>query len=391
MKTKIVKLKQLAVMTGLVLGGVGGSGAVTPANALSFNFTSDNAALQAAIASSATDGSPSEQAATGFQQAGAWWSSLLTDNVTVNIKIDFKDLGAGTLAAAGSYQQQFSYTNVRTALISDKSSNDDNAAVSSLPSTSAFNVLINRTTNNSGSATPYLDNDGGANNNTIQITTANAKAIGLRGANDSGLDVEISFNSQNYIWDFNGSDGIATGSFDFVGIAAHEIGHGLGFVSGVDLLDNNTVLHDDNFFNNVTTLDLFRYSDLSGSNGKAIDFSADARDKYFSLDGGVTKIASFSTGVNFGDQWQASHWKDSLGIGIMDPTSAPGELLQITENDNRALDVIGYDRRSTTKLPEPADFVGTLIFAAFGGKIVLKRRQQLMNAAETEGVGAAKP
>ena len=47
--------------------------------------------------------------------------------------------------------------------------------------------------------------------------------------------------------------------------------------------------------------------------------------------------------VEHGDGRQASHWKDSLGLGIMDPTAAPGELLSISANDLRLFDLIGYD------------------------------------------------
>ena len=61
---------------------------------------------------------------------------------------------------------------------------------------------------------------------------------------------------------------------------------------------------------------MFRYSAASFALG-AIDWTADTRNKYFSLDGGVTAGPLFSTGRNFGDGQQASHWKDSLGIGIM--------------------------------------------------------------------------
>jgi len=31
---------------------------------------------------------------------------------------------------------------------------------------------------------------------------------------------------------------------------------------------------------------------------------------------------SYATGINFGDGRQASHWKDNLAIGLMDPTAA---------------------------------------------------------------------
>lgn len=370
MKTPIVKLKQFAVITGMVLSGVGGSGAITPANALTFNFNPASGTSQAAI--------------DGFVAAGNLWSSLFTDNVTINIDINFSALGSGVLAQAGSNAYYINYTDVYSKLNSDRSSATDNTAVASLANSSTFNMLLNRTANSpsgSGSATPYVDNDGDLNNSQMVVNSANAKALGFA---ISGTDATISFSS-DYAWDFDRTDGVITaGTFDFVGIAAHEIGHALGFVSGVDSLDYNTTPQNDNYFTDVTPLDLFRYSTESKNLG-VIDFTADTRDKYFSIDGGTTKIASFSTGVNFGDGSQASHFKDNLGLGVMDPTTAPGELLRITENDLQAFDAIGWNRAvssNATAVPEPSNVIGTFIFAAFGAKMVLKRRQKLFKLAE---------
>jgi hypothetical protein len=337
--TTMLKLKQAAVMTGIALGGIGSSGAFTPANALIFNFT--------------PAATTSAQAVAGFNAAGALWSSVFTDNVEVNINIDFSALGSGILAQAGSTRQQFSYAQTYSALTADRKSGDDNQAVSSLPTGAAFNMYLNRTSNNpngSGSATPYLDNDGDANNSVINMSRANAKALGLTAGNAAtptfsnimvegatspstpesnanaavkalvlsnigAPDATITFSNQ-FTYDFDRSNGITAGTFDFVGLAAHEIGHVLGFTSGVDVLDGNStppnVFRDDQF-TFVNTLDLFRYS---AANTGAIDWTADNRDKYFSLNGGATKIASFATGQIFGDGRQASHWKDSLGLGM---------------------------------------------------------------------------
>ena len=87
----------------------------------------------------------------------------------------------------------------------------------------AFSVYINRTTEATGAQfqNPYVDNDGGANNTTVRLTTANAKALGLLSGTAPGQDAAITFNSQ-FAWDFDPSDGIGAGLFDFVGVAIHE-------------------------------------------------------------------------------------------------------------------------------------------------------------------------
>jgi hypothetical protein len=416
MKTYIVKLKQAAVMTGIALSGVVSSGAMTPASALTFDFRTP---VGITVDPRAVD---------GFNAAGARWSSLFTDNVTINIDINFTGLGSGILAQASSERQRYDYSRVYTALSSDRTSADDRAAVASLPTGSTFNMLLNRTANPpspivAGSATPYLDNNGNANNSKINISNANAKALGLildspAGAivnldwaadlNSSGAslnsgiisdlsippatasvgsDASISFSS-GFMFDFDPSDGIDSNKIDFVGVATHEIGHALGFTSGVDVLDGNSPpngLFPDSAFTFVNSLDLFRYSTASAALG-AIDWTADTRAKYLSFDGGANSIGALATGRLFGDGQQASHWKDSTNfntipeLGIMNPTFSFGQLGIITENDLRAFDVIGWNRVSATaatEVPEPSNVIGTLLFAGFGAKMVLKRRKKL--------------
>ncbi|MGB9989333.1 NF038122 family metalloprotease [Pseudoduganella rhizocola] len=305
----------------------------------------------------------SAQARQGFIDAAARWSALLKDNVTIDLTVGFNPLGPGILGQAASAEDFYSYSNFRSALTADITSGHDAKAVAHLAGGSSFDMLINRTSNNPngpGSATPYLDNNDNANNMTLSITTAEAKALGLAytpqmvGGCTVTCDGFIQFSS-NFAFDFNPHDGIDANAYDFVGVAAHEIGHTLGFISGVDILDFNSPPnggpYNDAEFIYVSGLDMFRYSAQSAAQG-VIDWTADDRAKYFSLDGGVTVGPEFSTGVTFGDGSQASHWKDDLYIGLMDPTAGQGELLAISLNDQLAMDAIGWDL--TTPVPEPS-------------------------------------
>jgi|CXWL01.1.fsa_nt_gi hypothetical protein len=319
-------------------------------SALTFNFTF-------------TAGT-SAQAQQAFIDAGARWSTLFSDSTTIDMTVGTAALPANFLASADSRRASFTYSTFSAALLTDITSASDVVAVASLPAGSSFGMLINRTSDNpngSGSATPYVDTTG-ANNTTIRLTTANAKALGLApgtgtvGACTTTCDASILF-SNTFTFDFDPTNGITAGQLDFVGIATHEIGHALGFVSGVDRLDINSPPIAGPFtadqFVFVNSLDLFRYSASSFASG-VIDYTADTRSKYFSINGGVAVGPTFSTGLNFGDGRQASHWKDSLGIGIMDPTASPGELLAISANDQLAFDVIGWNL--AVAIPEPASY-----------------------------------
>src|SRR5439155_13655289 len=70
---------------------------------------------------------------------------------------------------------------------------------------------------------------------------------------------------------------------------------------------------------------------------------------------GITQIPGLAsgdipmaTGVDHGDTWQASHWKDDqyLGgpshtIGLMDPLATSGQVMSWTAADQRAMGLIG--------------------------------------------------
>jgi PEP-CTERM motif len=335
-------------------------------------------------------GSSTPQANQAFIDAGNRWSALFTDNVTLNMTVGTATLGAGILASTGSARSLYSYSAVAAAMTADATSANDATAVANLVTGSSFGMLINRTADNPngpGSAITYVDNDGSANNSNIRMTNANAKALGLTPQASTlscgaTCDASITFGNA-FTWDYDPSDGITPGAYDFVGIATHEIGHALGFISGVDILDINSPNpttpgpFNSNLFTYVNTLDLFRYSAAStgAAGGAVIDWTADTRAKYFSIDRGATSLGcGFSTGTVFGDGRQASHWKDNLGCGIMDPTAAQGELLAISANDIRAFDVIGWNLRAVTPaVPEPSTWA--MMLAGFGLVGLARRRR----------------
>jgi len=293
---------------------------------------------------------PGSSAEAGFQRAAALWQSFLGDAVTIRLDVGFSALGAGILGSTGSTSKVVSYSAVRTALIADQTSGDDAAAVASLSAGTSFSFY---TDNQAG--TRVFDNDGSANNTYLDVNTANLKALGITtDANGQAVDTgaadgNITFSS-NFSWDFDSSDGITAGMFDFVGVAFHEIGHALGFVSGVDIVDYYSgsgpgAQLNLNPYAVFNTLDLFRYS---SSGVRDLSYGGST---YFSLNGGATNRALFSTGDFQGDGNQASHWKDNLGIGIMDPTLGSGQKGIVTALDILAMDVIGWNVAGSSSGP----------------------------------------
>ena len=341
-------------------------------------------------------------------KAGEAWSAVIADDVTVQIDVGYEFETDG-LANANSEQTEVSYSEFRQALSNSATSEDDAIAVANLPKGEAIDLLINNTQENQGSDDVYLDDNGSANNSTITVNTANAKALGLDVADDLA-DATITF-EEAVNWDYDASDGTPTNAVDFENVAIHEIGHVLGFYASVDGLDEvagqnlkelilsgdvevediaealeievadlenllallgieniaeidletfETLIADspaepllesiepDQFVSEnlylPNAIDLFRYSDLSSDLG-VNDFTTGERDKYFSIDGGETEIATFSTGEFLGNGRQISHWEDDLNLGVMDPTydSGAGEIGSISSNDLLALDVVGWD------------------------------------------------
>ncbi len=297
---------------------------------------------------------PNSQAGIAFRAASQFWESNFSDNIAVHLDVGFTSLGSNILGQARSFSQSTSYADIRNAIIQDITTNTDQVAATHLPISEALSFLSNDPNGNI-----FLDDNGSKNNSFLNVNRANLKALGL--AQPSSLpDAEITFSS-DFGFDFDQSDGVASHLFDFIGIATHEIGHALGFVSGVDFLDyysgdgpGNGILTSFDNRSIYSVLDLFRFSDRSLDQGPSTrDLAFKDATQYFSIDDGLTNTALFSTGSYNGDGKQASHWKNISDIGILKPTISRGSIGSFTENDFLAFDVIGYDRIETTSEPEP--------------------------------------
>lgn len=290
-----------------------------------------------------------------FNRAAAQWEAWIADPIQININADLAPLGAGTIGQTNQSLFGVQYLQARNAMHADSLPHPDESIVTSLP--------VSGTT-----AFPAASFPSGSFSGSIAMTSSNLKALGLIAGDEPSADATITFSSQ-FAFDFDNSDGITPNTMDFETVAAHEIGHALGFVSWVDQIAGGITNR------HPTTLDLFRF-DNGGPNdpSTAADFSTMPR----SLIPGNDEIFDdtsnewrMSTGVTIGaDGRQASHWKDNeltgVLIGMLDPTLGFEQIFPITEADLRAMDLIGYD----ITIPEPA----SLAFVMLAGLALRRRR-----------------
>lgn len=306
-----------------------------------------------------------------FNRAAAQWEAFISDPITVTIEADLEDLDPPIIGSAGSYRLPLDFDQVRDAMVLDAADEADDGIVAHLPASAGFSALWPA---------------GFTWNGKIDATKANLKAMGFAGLDDDpfgATDGIITF-STNYNFDFDNSDGVTAGHVDFETVAAHEIGHVLGFISLVDrvdeLLDEGTPGATP-----VGAMDLFSFAnDQSGQDpSNTSEFTTFPRlmkpgqerilDQIFPARDSDAEIP-LSEGHFNGDGRQASHWKDDQFIeietliGMMDPTLGFGESWQITDSDLRAFDLIGYD----ITVPEPA----SLIVMATGALVVLRRKRR---------------
>ncbi len=329
---------------------------------------------------------PGTEARAAFEAAAALWSSVLLDPITIVLDVRFAALGQGILGSTGSTTNTVGYNNLTSLLVADATSSVDLSTVASLQTGPLAFVSNEPAVGAPISATVRtLDNNNTFDNNNVQLNTAQVKALGLvptyAANNPGGRDGSVSF-STAFSWDFDRSDGLTPGSFDFVGVAAHEIGHALGFRSGVDLADGNIGASGLNNISWGTLNDLQRFGSFQGL--QTLDWSIGGS-PCLSIDAGASCVGLLSTGRNNGDGRQASHWKDdsllpgiSSPLGIMDPTVAAANggppVLVITELDLIAFDAMGYD---VTPIPESSTWALMLAGAGVLSVAVRRRRRDL--------------
>jgi hypothetical protein len=301
-----------------------------------------------------------------FQRAAATWENLITTEITVVVDVDFGTTRFGEAypanvlgSTSGGIFYIPPYSDVRGRLNSHATTADESNLYATLPASGV--------PTDSGTLTQ------------MDVSSPLARALGAIAPNANPNDTtgndklgrapSIGFNS-TFNFDFDPSDGISPGKLDFDAVATHELGHVLGFDSEAGLLevDATATLRP-------TIWDLFRFR--PGTTASTFStaqrvLTTGGEQRYFD---GAPELA-LSTGNpdgENGDGEQSSHWKDDrftgFYIGIMDPTLPSGIRKQITNNDRRAIDFLGYNLGALPSAPANDNFVNAVTLQGSTGTV----------------------
>lgn len=314
----------IAAPSGLFAIGDAGSGSAGSLNLLSgggaaapapTTVSSADSALTIKITWDASVAAAPSGFMAGVIAAARSFEADFSNAVTLNIDVGYGEIagtamGGGALGESESYLQSVSYTALVAALKSRPNDPAAAAAAASLPAMAPVGGYL-------------------------WVTTAQAKALGLAAANGTGLDGYIGFSS-TYGFTYNNANGVASGTYDFNGIAAHELSEVMGRI----LLTGTTI---GSYRGSNTLLDLMHYSAPG-----VRDFSA-STPGYFSDNGGVTNGGAFNT-VAGGD---AGDWASSMGNNAYNAYSNSGVVNAVTSGDLTLMNALGWVPNTTTPAPKP--------------------------------------
>lgn len=239
------------------------------------------------------------------------FTSSFTDNIKVNITVDAV-AGTSVFGQSNTFLNSTSYANLRTLVVADAKSANDFTSIGG------------------GGSMTAADPTGG--NGTWWVSRAQAKAIGLIAGIDNTTDGTTTFGAGN---PFTFSGSITAGTYDFKGVAAHEISEVLGRLG----ISGGTI---GAFANSFSLIDNFAYTAANTKNlttGPGVNFS---------FDNGTSLLKLYNNALANG--LDTRDWAPGTNDSF-NQFSNSGVVNPVTGVDIQVMDVIGYD---LVAVPEPA-------------------------------------
>ncbi|MCA9243754.1 MAG: NF038122 family metalloprotease, partial [Phycisphaerales bacterium] len=268
------------------------------------------------------NGSVPAAAVAALADVEAYIESQFDNETTMTIDVSFASMNPNVIGVTGNIFVQTPWMDARPAL---RASMDFDDEIQDFLPTGAVPVR-------------YSPNGSVSNELRVFFSRGNYRAVV---GSISGSVAQITLNSQ-YNFDYNPANGVPGSATSFIDVMVHEVGHMLGFVSGVD-----------DRVNDIDVLDLFRFRRGSDPNNPSTlaEFTTTPRLAVFDAPGTDQSNSDIITDeyrMSDGNPYQASHFREvSIGspIGIMDPALAGGETFYpnyYQTADLKMFDAIGY-------------------------------------------------
>jgi hypothetical protein len=234
-----------------------------------------------------------------LQFAAGQLDTLITNNITVSIDVNWDTSGEILGEAGPENMQLYAYSQVVSALTSHALSPAASLAAASMPAS---------------------DPTGGAG---VYLTVAQAEALGL--LHGSGLtDGTATFGTGGAGLNFSTTDLAIAGEEDFVGVAEHELAHALGRTGW----GNGSA---------YSLMDLLRFSAPGVIEDHADIATATSPPAYFSINDGATDLAAFATASDYYD------WSTAVPADSFDAISYEGVANTISAVDETLMAALGFD------------------------------------------------